>query len=238
MQSRIWLNGWRTRLWETWWPRWSPMIPSLLGGIATCMVLATLFVFVADEIVEDRRLRLDLQFAGWIRSHANPAVTWIMNVVTDFASSTIAVPLFVLTVALLLAHHRRRAAVLVTLTWPLGQALVALMKLDYHRARPDLGPGVVPYDGYSFPSGHTFTAVVTYGLLAALIAQRLSGRARWAPWAVATLAVVGVGYSRVYLGAHYPVDVLGSLLLGGAWLRATLLALSHGAPRRSDGPSS
>ncbi len=237
MQIRILLNGWGARLWGTWWPRWSVVIPSLLGGIATCMALASLFVFVADEIVEDRRLRLDLRFADWIRSHGNPAVTWIMNVVTDLASSTIAVPLLFVTVALLLAHRRRRAAVLVTVTWPLGQVLVALMKLDYHRARPDLGPGAAPFEGYSFPSGHTFTAVVTYGLLAALIAQRLSGRARWTPWAVATLVVVGVGYSRVYLGAHYPVDVLGSLLLGGAWLRATLLALLHGTPRRPDGRS-
>jgi undecaprenyl-diphosphatase len=219
---------------RTWWPRWSEAGPSLLGGAATCILLTVLFFVLADEIVEDRRLRLDIRLSRWVRAHGNSGLTRVMQVATDSASTPIAIALWLVIVGWLVRQRRRRAAVLVALIWPLGQGLVAVIKLVYHRARPDLGPGVVPYHGYSFPSGHTFTAVVTYGLLAALIAARLSGRARWVPWIVAALVIVGVGYSRVFLGAHYPVDVLGSLLLGGAWLRATLFALSHGTSLRPE----
>jgi undecaprenyl-diphosphatase len=216
-----------------WWPRWSALVPSLLGGVVTCFLLTFLFFLLADEIVEDGRLRLDLRLSRWVRAHDHPWLTSAMHVVTNLASTAVAIALWLVIVGWLVWQRRRRAAIIVAVMWPLGQGLVALIKVIYHRARPELAPGEVPFGGYSFPSGHTFTAVVTYGLLAALIAEQLPERARWIPWAGAALVIVGVGYSRVYLGAHYPVDVLGSLLLGGAWLRAMLLALSRAAPARS-----
>lgn len=222
---------------QWWWPRWSAVIPTLLSGLGNCLLLSLLFLLVAAEIVEDHRLRLDRELERWIRAHDQPVVTRAMHVLTALGSTVVAASLWLVLVWWLARQGRRRAAVLIAVVWPLGQALVALIKVVYHRARPDLGPGVEPYSGYSFPSGHTFTAVVTYGLLAFLMAARLSGRVRWIPWIGAALVVAGVGYSRVYLGAHYPVDVLGSLLLGGAWLRATLLALSHGTSRRLQPPT-
>jgi len=229
-----WLDGQGASRGWAWWPRWSAVVPLLLGGVVTCFLLTFLFFLLASEIVEDRRLRLDLRLDRWVRAHDYPWLTSAMHLVTDLASTAVAIALWLLIVGWLVWQRRRRAAIIVAVMWPLGQGLVALIKVIYHRARPELGPGEVPFGGYSFPSGHTFTAVVTYGLLAALIAERLPERARWIPWAVAALVVAGVGYSRVYLGAHYPVDVLGSLLLGGAWLRAMLLALSRATPPRSE----
>jgi membrane-associated phospholipid phosphatase len=225
-----WLDEQAAKRQWTWWPRWSAQISPLLGGLAACILLTFLFFLLADEIVADDRLKLDLKLSEWVRAHESPGLTQVMEVLTNLASAPVVIALWLLMVGWLVRQRRRRSAIIVAIAWPLGQGLVSVIKFIYQRPRPDPGPGEAPFSGYSFPSGHTFTAVVTYGLLAALISEQLPGRWRWAPWAVATLVVAGVGYSRVYLGAHYPVDVLGSLLLGGAWLSAILLAIAHDAP--------
>jgi undecaprenyl-diphosphatase len=211
------------------------LLRPLLAGIAACLLLSVLFLLLADEVVGDRRDRLDRQLSNWVRSHAGQTTTRIMQVVTDLASAPVVIPVYLLMVTWLVRTHRRRAAIIVGVAWPLGQAMVAVIKVIVHRARPQLGPGMAIFHGYSFPSGHTFTAVETYGLLAALVAGVWMGKWRWAAWGAAALLTAAVGYSRVELGAHYPIDVLGSLLLGGAWLSAVLIALSIAGEREGEG---
>lgn len=111
------------------------------------------------------------------------------------------------------------------------------LKLVVARARPDELVPIVVEPGYSFPSGHTLAATVAYGVIAILVA-----RASWPiPIRVGALAVLAalpvlVGLSRVYLGVHYPSDVLGGWLMGIAWV-ALFAALSVGFdPRLSSAP--
>ena len=92
--------------------------------------------------------------------------------------------------------------------------LNSLLKLLFARPRPNLFPPVVTETSFSFPSGHAMTAVAVYGLLSLLLWQR--GRHSWA--LLAGLWVPLVALSRVYLGVHYPSDVLASLALGTVWL--------------------
>lgn len=89
-----------------------------------------------------------------------------------------------------------------------------LLKLLFARARPDLFPPLDVQHSFSFPSGHTMGAIAFYGLLALILWQR--GRHGWA--VLAGLWVPLVALSRVYLGAHYPSDVLASLAIGTIWL--------------------
>jgi undecaprenyl-diphosphatase len=100
----------------------------------------------------------------------------------------------------------------------LGSALLYGLKVVFDRARPVEGTA---YDahGASFPSGHAFTALVLYGLLAYLvwqITQHAWARALAVVFALA--ATIGVGLSRIYLGVHWTTDVLGGWLAGAAWL--------------------
>ncbi|MBC7338796.1 MAG: amidase domain-containing protein [Firmicutes bacterium] len=99
----------------------------------------------------------------------------------------------------------------------LGWLVQALLKVLVHRARPDL-PHLVAVGGYAFPSGHAFVTLVLYGYLALLLG-RLAPR-RVGTRVVLLLLVLVVGVSRVYLGVHYPTDVLGGWVLGAAWLGA------------------
>jgi len=72
--------------------------------------------------------------------------------------------------------------------------------------------------GYGFPSAHTVFATCTYGFLAVLVARELPQRWRWLSYAAATLIVLGIAFSRLYLGAHWLSDIVGGLLLGTAWV--------------------
>ena len=98
-------------------------------------------------------------------------------------------------------------------------------KLLVGRARPQVGGMLVLVDSSSFPSAHSAQAVATYGALA-----YLAGRAapRWgqrvAAWTAATLIVLLVGFSRLYLGVHWLSDVLGGFALGAGWLAVVITA--------------
>jgi len=109
------------------------------------------------------------------------------------------------------------------------QAIVTLVKVIVERARPDSAEALSHAGGYAFPSGHSATAVVVYGALALIAARRGGARARAAA-IVAAVALAGlVGITRVYLGVHFPSDVLAGWLLGGAVL-AVVWRLAVGRP--------
>ena len=92
------------------------------------------------------------------------------------------------------------------------------MKVIVERARPDGAEALATAGGYAFPSGHSATAVALYGALALIVARHGDARARRAAIAAAVALSVLVGVTRVYLGVHYPTDVLAGWLLGGAVL--------------------
>ncbi|MEO8247313.1 MAG: phosphatase PAP2 family protein [Chloroflexota bacterium] len=139
---------------------------------------------------------------------------------------------------------RGRAWVGVTAAAAIGLGALAnsTIKLVVARPRPDVLTPIVVEPGYSFPSGHSLSAMVAYGVIAVLVAR--SGLPRWARAVIIGLLaglVAMVGLSRVYLGAHYPTDVIGGWLIGFAWV--TLFAAASvgvdarvsAAPERADG---
>ena len=92
-----------------------------------------------------------------------------------------------------------------------SMALVSLLKLAFAAPRPDLLEPLVAVATFSYPSGHSANALTLFGALALLAG-------RWWGWAAAVLIVLAVGLSRVWLGVHWPSDVLGGWLLSAAWL--------------------
>src|SRR5712691_7896729 len=99
---------------------------------------------------------------------------------------------------------------------------VWVIKTAFARQRPDLINALIPAQGYSFPSGHAFVAFAFYGFATFLLAERAQSWSRRVLVVfVGLLVIFMVGFSRIYLGVHWPSDVLASLALGGAWLSAT-----------------
>ena len=193
-------------------------------GASTSVALVLLFAVVAWALIAKQPLtEIDLRLASTIQSHRNPLLDWAMSSATFLCSWQIVVTGAVLVIIYLAVLRRwlRIAVLLVSII--LGDILVWVLKTLFLRSRPDQSVALLPAQGPSFPSGHTFVACAFYGLVAAFAIQSL--RPRWAKvliGVVAAAAIITVGLSRVYVGAHWPSDVVASYILGAAWLTALL----------------
>jgi undecaprenyl-diphosphatase len=134
-------------------------------------------------------------------------------------------PVGLLAAAVFLYRGWRRGALLVLVTLAGAWALDTALKLSFGRARPrpffDYYPAP---ESYSFPSGHALFAVCFFGGLAVLLTHRLERRSlQTAVWVLALCIILLIGASRVYLGVHYPTDVLGGFAVGVVWVAAVAL---------------
>jgi undecaprenyl-diphosphatase len=137
---------------------------------------------------------------------------------------------------LTLTKHKYSALLLLVATGG-GLLLDMVLKLQFNRPRPHVFIWGTQAFGSSFPSGHAMGATITYSTVAYL-AARLQRRAwaRWLTMFVALLVILLIGVSRMYLGVHYPSDVLAGVIMGLAWAAfcmATLEAIQKFAERRA-----
>jgi undecaprenyl-diphosphatase len=141
-----------------------------------------------------------------------------MQVITVLGSVRFLGSALAIAVAAFLMAGRRRSAVALACTMAGAIVLENAMKYAIRRVRPEPFFGTEP-DTYSFPSGHALLSSCFYWVLAELLAGRArSEPARAAIWCVAVLLVAAIGLSRIYLGVHYPTDVLGGYLTAAFWL--------------------
>jgi len=141
----------------------------------------------------------------------------------------------ILSVLAFLVFRWRREAVWMAVTI-LGAVVLDLsLKYAFHRPRPVPFFVPVPYT-YSFPSGHSLFSFCFYGVLAGLLAGRMQSRlGRILVWTLAALLVAAIGLSRIYLGVHYPSDVIAGYLAAALWV-STLLALDRVRTERKSSP--
>lgn len=191
------------------------------GGV---LALFALFGVLAEEVVLDGRGWLDRAASIELREYATSDRTEAVRAITQLGSSWFAAIVCGSILLWLLWQRRFSTAIAIGGVFLIAKLLETGLKLTFERARPTVVPHLQDASGYSFPSGHTMTAVITYGLLAAVLVGQLSGRARWIPPIIAGLLVVLVGFSRVYLGVHYLTDVLAGTLVAGACLLLAIAA--------------
>jgi undecaprenyl-diphosphatase len=201
--------------------------PELMPLLAILLTGGALFAFaeIADDVFEGETHAFDRAILLALRETDDPAVplgpTWLLELARDITSLGGRSVLTLLTIGVLgfLLLNRRVAAALLVATSICGGALLSsLLKGGFDRARPDLVPHEVQVFSASFPSGHAMLATTTYLTLGALLAQVQTGRRAklyLLSWAVFLCILVGA--SRVYLGVHWPTDVLAGWCVGGAW---------------------
>jgi undecaprenyl-diphosphatase len=198
-------------------------------GLLICFLLLGAFAFIAHNVIVAQELtEFDTRFGLDLEQHrlASPGVRDAFVVITQFGSVIGILSLGIL-VALVLMVRRRK---LLAVVWLLALIVTALLnvglKTAIGRDRPPFHDAAIKERNESFPSGHSMGSIVTYGLLAYLLFLTVRGRvSRVALVTVALLTVLAIGFSRIYLGAHYASDVLGGFAIGGAWLAACISAI-------------
>ena len=207
---------------------------TILIGVLAAAALLFGFVELAGEVLEGETSALDHRLLLALRNPADPSDPlgpyWFEEMARDITAlgSTSVLALITLSVAgFLLMLGKRAAPLLLLISVGGGMLLSTVLKIGIDRARPDLVPhGTTVYTA-SFPSGHSMLSAVVYLTLGALIARLVAQRRLKAyPLVLAILLTLLVGASRVYLGVHWPTDVLAGWAIGAAWaLLCWLLAL-------------
>ncbi|AEB29259.1 putative phospholipid phosphatase [Carnobacterium sp. 17-4] len=162
----------------------------------------------------------DRFFASPILVNRSPVKTTFYSLITDLGGTFFIVLLTVL-VGLYFIWRKKdsKTAYWFVFNVALGAGLLnQLVKFLFQRTRPTI-EHLVLQDGYSFPSGHSMASLICYGGIAFLIIQFT--RKTWIKWLVSLLAaliIIIIGISRIYLGVHFPSDVIGGFCLAGSWL--------------------
>jgi undecaprenyl-diphosphatase len=176
----------------------------------------------------------------WLWLHQSPQRTLVALEITSLGTGTAVIVLASVSALFLMLNRQRYAATLLLVATLGGLALNVVLKLHYHRPRPHVFPWLTDVISSSFPSGHAMNGVIVYGTIAYLAARQL--QQRWAHITVMLLATViaaAISLSRIYLGVHYPSDVLGGAIIGTAWASFCMVTLTGvqriGAPGSATG---
>jgi membrane-associated phospholipid phosphatase len=170
------------------------------------------FGAMAYPLARGGAIEFDAPVRAAIHAWAFPALTVAMRLITMLGSEYLLVPLAAILVWRWEKRGERSAAYLLVTGSLSAEAVTQLLKVLIHRPRPELFFGLLPTETYSFPSGHAFVPTVYFGILAGILAPGTRWRA-----AVVGMAAL-LGFSRVYLGYHYPSDVVAGWALAVVWL--------------------
>ncbi|MEW6420771.1 MAG: phosphatase PAP2 family protein [Deinococcota bacterium] len=170
--------------------------------------------FIAEEVLDQERIAFEAPFLLALHAHATPLLNRLALLFTTLGGATVIAPISALILLGLWLKQRS-----LTLFWGVGvagaAALNLVMKLFFHRPRPELWPRLVQEQDFGFPSGHSMYSAA---FVTALILLAWRTPYRWLALGLGILFSGVVGLSRLYLGVHYPTDVLAGWLSGAAWV--------------------
>jgi len=187
-------------------------------GLATSAFVIWAFAELADGVVEGESRRFDRTVLLWIHARSPEWLEGPMRLVTALGYYWVVLPLLAAVVLVFYLKGWRLSATLLLVSTVGGSVLTTVLKAVFERSRPELFGTGYAASFYSFPSGHATVAVGFYGTLTLILAYRLRGFARWAVVACGVLLVLLIGFSRLYLGVHYPTDVLAGFLAAPLWV--------------------
>jgi undecaprenyl-diphosphatase len=198
---------------------------AILISLAAAVLALLLFAWLGNEVLQGDTQQFDTVIREWVHHYASANMTRAMTAFSLLGYDVLIVELAI-TFAVFAKLRWRRATVWLAVAMAGSLALDLTLKFIYHRTRPSAYFGTAPHS-YSFPSGHALCSLCFYGVLAGL----LSARAKSLPlrlviWFSAATLILAIGLSRIYLGVHYPSDVLAGYLAATVWVGAVIV-LDH-----------
>jgi undecaprenyl-diphosphatase len=211
----------------------------LVAGAIIAIVATMGFAELAEHVLAGGTQAFDVAILQWLHAHQSPLLTSIMIEMTYLGTGTVVITV-VGVAALFLWHTEHKHSARLLLAATIGNILLnGALKLVYHRPRPSVFAWQTTAVSSSFPSGHAMSATVVYGTVAYLL-MRLQ-KHTWAKMMTlsgAIILILLICLTRLYLGVHYPSDVLGGIIVGLAWaafcmatLEASLALGRRRAPR-------
>jgi len=179
------------------------------------MLLIVAFVELVEEVFEGETLFYDEAILNGINSFSTPFFDSFFVVITQLGGVFGIIILTTILLAFLLRRKLYQKALIVGATVAGAAVLNIVLKLIFERARPDLWEQLVVETSFSFPSGH---AMITAALGLSLIFICWNTRFRWLAVAFGSSFIIVIGFSRLYLGVHYPTDILAGWVVSAAWL--------------------
>ncbi|MEH7180310.1 phosphatase PAP2 family protein [Neobacillus vireti] len=187
------------------------------------LVALLAFSVVAMLVRAEKIIDFDNAVISAVQSQESPFLTRIMEFFTTVGSTlwVVIICLLILIFLYKMLHHRHELVLFIVVV--AGSPLLNMvLKEIFQRARPDLNR-LIEISGYSFPSGHAMNAFTVYGILTFLLWRHifnLTGRTLLLLFS--SFVVFMIGVSRIYLGVHYPSDIIGGYLASGCWLAASI----------------
>jgi undecaprenyl-diphosphatase len=211
---------------------------TLIVGLGVAAGALFFFARLASEVLEGDAN----QFDDWVRFEihrlASPILTAVMRVVTMFGAGSVLASLSVVATLVFGIARKYRAMMLLVATMAGSTLLNEVLKLSFHRARPEPFFDTQAPSSFSFPSGHALASFCFYSTMAALLSARTRSRTvAVTVWTLAALLITFIGASRIYLGVHYPTDVLAGYAAAFIWVIIIAVA-DRTFAREDDRPSS
>ncbi len=195
---------------------------------STVLLLAFLLVFIicANQVKENQLQQFDFMVIEFVQSRISQVLTVWMKAITFFGGKAWLVPALLVS-SIAVAFFKKRYGIYLFLTTGTGALLNALLKQWFQRERPNFYT-LITQGGYSFPSGHSMSSFIFYISLAIVLAKI----SRWKSVDVVitilfVCLVFAIGISRIYLGVHFPSDVLAGFAAGGFWVCFCTIVLNY-----------
>ena len=203
-------------------------------GFFACAAVVVLFAVLADSVFDVHgKTAFDREVTMAIELEHTPTLNRVAHAVSFLGDHRFLLPAtLAVTAGLVLMKHRVSAILFFGVVIG-GWLLESLIKIVYHRARPDLWPALVTEKTFSFPSGHATMSTLFFGAVAALVLHLYKNRlVRGVTLALATFIILCVCYSRIYLGAHWATDVVAGILVGLFWVSVCSTGVEYFARRK------
>ena len=192
--------------------------------LGLCVLVLYVLARLSNETLEKESFAFDKTILLDIHKLANPVLDRLMLSITQLGNPQVAVPITVVVFGFLWWQRDRLEAKIFALNAFGGAVLSTVLKLTFVKPRPQLWPQLITESTFSFPSGHALGSMVLYGFLAYLFAT-LYPRYDRAFYSIAVVLIIAIGFSRLYLGVHWPTDILAGYGIGFLWITVCISLL-------------
>jgi membrane-associated phospholipid phosphatase len=185
------------------------------------LLILVVVAWLCTEVWEKEAFSFDRSFLLWLHQFANPQLDRIMLFFTALGDPPTVVTIFLIASVWLLLKRRYSDVIRFAIVCAGGVFINQGMKLFFAKPRPELWPRLITDPTFSFPSGHAVGSMVVYGFVAYILAKELQQYKLYI-YAIASIFIVAIGLSRLYLGVHYPTDIIAGYGIGFLWLTTCL----------------